>query len=68
MFVVGLFAKALEGVNVKELITNIGNSVGSAPAAGGGAAAGGAAPAQEEKKGNYESFSDCLWTSIVRKV
>lgn len=31
----GLFAKALEGVNVKELITNIGSGVGAAPAAGG---------------------------------
>jgi large subunit ribosomal protein LP1 len=32
-----LFAKALEGVNIKDLITNIGSGVGSAPA--GGAAA-----------------------------
>lgn len=32
----GLFAKALEGINVKELITNIGSGVGAAPAAGGG--------------------------------
>lgn len=31
----GLFAKALEGINVKELITNIGSGVGAAPAAGG---------------------------------
>ena len=29
----GLFAKALEGVNVKDLITNIGSGVGAAPAA-----------------------------------
>ena len=28
----GLFAKALEGVNIKELITKIGSGVGSAPA------------------------------------
>jgi large subunit ribosomal protein LP1 len=34
-----LFAKALEGVNIKDLITNIGSGVGAAPA--GGAAAGG---------------------------
>uniref|UniRef100_D3TP70 Large ribosomal subunit protein P1 n=1 Tax=Glossina morsitans morsitans TaxID=37546 RepID=D3TP70_GLOMM len=52
----GLFAKALEGVNVKDLITNIGSGVGGAPAAaapaGGEAApAGGeAAPAAEAKK------------------
>lgn len=32
----GLFAKALEGVNVKELITNIGSGVGAAPAGAGG--------------------------------
>lgn len=30
----GLFAKALEGVNIKELITNIGSGVGKAPAEG----------------------------------
>lgn len=30
----GLFAKALEGVNPKDLITNIGAGVGAAPAAG----------------------------------
>lgn len=30
----GLFAKALEGVNIKELITNIGSGVGKAPTAG----------------------------------
>jgi large subunit ribosomal protein LP1 len=32
----GLFAKALEGINVKDLITNVGSGVG-----GGGAAPGG---------------------------
>merc|ERR1712062_912585 len=46
----GLFAKALEGCNVKDLITNVGSGVGAAPAAGGAApAAGGAAPAEEKK-------------------
>ncbi|XP_050088338.1 60S acidic ribosomal protein P1 [Anopheles aquasalis] len=49
----GLFAKALEGIDVKSLITSIGSGVGSggggAPAAG-GAAAGGGAPAAAEKK------------------
>uniref|UniRef100_A0A1A9UTG0 Large ribosomal subunit protein P2 n=1 Tax=Glossina austeni TaxID=7395 RepID=A0A1A9UTG0_GLOAU len=45
----GLFAKALEGVNVKDLIANIGSGVGGAPAAA--APAGGeAAPASEAKK------------------
>ncbi|XP_073997072.1 ribosomal protein LP1 [Rhodnius prolixus] len=50
----GLFAKALEGINVKELITNIGSGVGAAPAAGGAPAAApadaAAAPAGGEKK------------------
>jgi len=32
----GLFAKALEGVNVKDLITNVGSGVGAAPAGGAG--------------------------------
>lgn len=31
----GLFAKALEGINVKELITNIGSGVGAASAGAG---------------------------------
>ncbi|XP_075148359.1 large ribosomal subunit protein P1-like [Haematobia irritans] len=46
----GLFAKDLEGVNVKHLITNIGSGVGAAPAGGAAAPAGGAAPAAEAKK------------------
>ncbi|XP_073841727.1 large ribosomal subunit protein P1-like [Musca autumnalis] len=45
----GLFAKALEGVNVKDLITNIGSGAGAAPAAA-AAPASGAAPAAEAKK------------------
>lgn len=32
----GLFAKALEGINVKDLITNIDSSVRGGPAPGGG--------------------------------
>ncbi|XP_061709279.1 large ribosomal subunit protein P1 [Cydia pomonella] len=59
----GLFAKALEGVNVRELITNIGSGVGAAPAAGAPAtaAAGAAAPveaAKEEKKEEEPEESD----------
>lgn len=48
----GLFAKALEGINVKDLITNIGSGVGAAPSAAGAIAAGSsdAAPAAECKK------------------
>ncbi|KIO28274.1 hypothetical protein M407DRAFT_243073 [Tulasnella calospora MUT 4182] len=48
-----LLAKALEGKNVKELLSNVGAG-GGAPAVGGavaaGGAAGGGAPAPEEKK------------------
>ncbi|KAJ6437197.1 phosphate permease [Purpureocillium lavendulum] len=47
-----LFAKALDGKDVKDLLTNVGSGGGAAaPAAGGAAAAGGdaAAPAAEEK-------------------
>ncbi|KAK9711219.1 hypothetical protein QE152_g25614 [Popillia japonica] len=55
----GLFAKALEGINIKDLITNIGSGVGGggAPAAAGAAPAAAAAPAEaakEEKKKESE--------------
>lgn len=53
----GLFAKALEGVNIKDLITNIGSGVGAAPAGGAAPAAAApaaAAPAKEEKKKESE--------------
>ncbi|CAN8105637.1 unnamed protein product [Discula destructiva] len=43
-----LFAKALEGKDVKDLLTNVGSG-GAAPAVA-GAAAGGAAPAEEAKE------------------
>lgn len=46
----GLFAKALEGINVKDLITNIGSGVGTGGGAAPAAAAPGAAPAAAEKK------------------
>ncbi|KAF2100641.1 ribosomal protein 60S [Rhizodiscina lignyota] len=47
-----LFAKALEGKDVKDLLLNVGSGGGaaSAPAAGGAAAAGGADAAAEEKE------------------
>lgn len=57
----GLFAKALEGVNVKDLITNIGSGAGAAPAAAAPAAAAAAAPAaakKEEKKESEPEDSD----------
>lgn len=47
----GLFAKALEGVDIKEMCSNVGSGAGgggaAAPAAGG--ASGGDAPAAEGK-------------------
>nr|CAD35493.1 acidic ribosomal protein P1 [Bombyx mori] len=52
----GLFAKALEGINVRDLITNIGSRVGAAPTAGGvpAAAAAAGAPAEEKKEDKKE--------------
>ncbi|KLT44855.1 hypothetical protein CC85DRAFT_256336 [Cutaneotrichosporon oleaginosum] len=56
----GLLAKALEGKDVKELLTNVGG--GGAPVAGGAPAAGGAAAAEdapaEEKKEEEKEESD----------
>merc|ERR1712025_1346602 len=54
----GLFAKALEGIDIKSLVSNVGAG-GGAPAAAGGAAAGGEAaaeeaPAEEAKKEESE--------------
>ncbi len=55
----GLFAKALEGVNVKDLLSNVGSGVGAAgaaaPAAGGAAAA---APAAKEEAKKEESAAE----------
>jgi len=57
-----LFAKALEGKDVKDLLLNVGSGGGAAaaPAAGGaGAAAGGdAAPAAEEKEEEKEESDE----------
>ncbi|KAG0227049.1 hypothetical protein BGW42_003174 [Actinomortierella wolfii] len=55
-----LFAKALEGKNVAEMLTNVG-AAGAAPAAGAAAPAGGAAAAEEkaeEKKEEAKEESD----------
>lgn len=57
-----LLAKALEGKNVKDLLSNVGAG-GSGPAAGAATAAGGAAaaadaPAAEEKKEEEKEESD----------
>ncbi len=54
----GLFANALEGVNVRDLITNIGSGVGSGAAAAAAPAAaapsGGAAPAGKKEEPKKE--------------
>ncbi|TFK52810.1 hypothetical protein OE88DRAFT_1301376 [Heliocybe sulcata] len=54
-----LLARALEGKNVKDLLSNVGAggagpAVGAAPAAGGAAAAGAAAEEKEEEKKEEE--------------
>ncbi|KAG6831643.1 hypothetical protein H0H92_008720 [Tricholoma furcatifolium] len=59
-----LLAKALEGKNVKDLLSNVGSgggapAVSAAPAAaGGGAAAAAEAPKEEEKKEEKEESDD----------
>ncbi|KAJ9646137.1 60S acidic ribosomal protein P1 [Exophiala oligosperma] len=59
-----LFAKALEGKDVKEMLTNVGSGGGAAAAApaAGGAAAGGAAeaaaPAEEAKEEEKEESDE----------
>ncbi|KAH8671041.1 60s acidic ribosomal protein-domain-containing protein [Xylariales sp. PMI_506] len=58
-----LFAKALEGKDVKDLLSNVGSGGGAAAAGGaaGGAAAGGAAAeeaAEEEKEEEKEESDD----------
>ena len=50
-----LFAKALTGINIKDLITNVGSAAAAAPAAAApAAAAGAAAPAAKEEKKKEE--------------
>ncbi|KAH8697152.1 60s acidic ribosomal protein-domain-containing protein [Talaromyces proteolyticus] len=49
-----LFAKALEGKDVKDLLTNVGSGGGAAAPAAGGAAAGGEAAAEEKKEEKEE--------------
>ncbi|EJP67545.1 hypothetical protein ACQRIT_000698 [Beauveria bassiana] len=56
-----IFAKALEGKDVKDLLVNVGSGGGAAPAAGGAApAAGGAAdaPAEEAKEEEKEESDE----------
>ncbi|KAL4808501.1 60s acidic ribosomal protein-domain-containing protein [Aspergillus unguis] len=56
-----IFAKALEGKDIKDLLTNVGSGGAAAPAAGGAAAAAGgdaAAPAAEEKEEEKEESDE----------
>ena len=53
-----LFAKALEGVDLKGLISNVGSGVGAAPAAGGAAAAAPAAAAESAKESKKEEAAE----------
>jgi len=56
-----IFAKALEGKDIKDLLVNVGSGGGAAaPAAGGAAAAAGAAdaPAAEEKEEEKEESDE----------
>ncbi|XP_023019543.2 large ribosomal subunit protein P1-like [Leptinotarsa decemlineata] len=50
----GLFAKALEGINVRKLVTNIGSGVGSALSAGDAAAPAAATATAEPEKEEKE--------------
>nr|ALJ10902.1 putative 60s ribosomal protein P1 [Dolomedes sulfureus] len=54
----GLFARALEGVGVKQLITNVGSGVGAAPAASAAAPAAADASAEKETKKEEKEESD----------
>lgn len=57
----GLFAKALEGINVKDLITNVGSGVGGGAAPGGAPAAVAvteAAPAEKKEEAKKKEESE----------
>ncbi|PLN84176.1 60s acidic ribosomal protein-domain-containing protein [Aspergillus taichungensis] len=53
-----IFAKALEGKDIKELMTNVGSAGPAAPAAAAGGAAAAPAEAAEEKKEEEKEESD----------
>lgn len=56
----GLFAKAVEKVNMEDLISNIGSApaAGGAPAAAGGAGGAAEAPKEEEKDESSEEEAE----------
>merc|ERR1712003_50351 len=53
----GLFAKALDGIDIKTLVSNVGSGAG-APAAGGAGGAAEAAPAEEAKEEEKKEESE----------
>ncbi|RDW91406.1 putative 60s acidic ribosomal protein p1 protein [Coleophoma crateriformis] len=53
-----LFAKALEGKDVKDLLLNVGSGGGAAAAPTAGGAAGGAAPAEEKEAEKEEEAKE----------
>jgi len=53
-----LFAKALEGVDLKSLISNVGSGVGAAPAGGAAASAAPAAAAESAKESKKEEAAE----------
>ncbi|RDW60867.1 putative 60s acidic ribosomal protein p1 protein [Coleophoma cylindrospora] len=53
-----LFAKALEGKDVKDLLLNVGSGGGAAAAPAAGGAAGGAAPAEEKEAEKEEEAKE----------
>ena len=53
-----LFAKALEGVDLKNLISNVGSGVGAAPATSAAAPAASADPAQAAKESKKEEVAE----------
>jgi large subunit ribosomal protein LP1 len=66
-----LLAKALEGKNVKDLLSNVGSGGGAPVAAGGAAPAaggGGAAPAEEKKEEKKEEEKEESDDDMVRAV
>ncbi|EAT45414.1 AAEL003324-PA [Aedes aegypti] len=59
-----LFAKALEGINVKDLITNIGSGVGT----GGGAAPAAAVPAPSKRRKKNPRSPITIWDSVCSVI
>ncbi|XP_021706432.1 60S acidic ribosomal protein P1-like [Aedes aegypti] len=59
-----LFVKALEGINVKDLITNIGSGVGT----GGGAAPAAVVPAPSKRRKKNPRSPITIWDSVCSVI